>query len=335
MVSKSEQDHLQNLTEYTNVKDEDTNSDIKETKCGSSPLGIIKDMTILKIENSLKLFTKEDGHFYHVHKILGFACLLHYSYRAYICYKTGSMHFDDSYWTLGAIMLHWMLNATSFIFRISSYRLKLAPMIYPEARWHSLIFSSRSLFTMTIMWISRRHEIVFLLYFRPVTVLLTMFLADFVTKSFKDQGTSMRAMPMPKYITHYWRHKLNQFYAISQILATCQMIFGYCIDGVFVVLFPIQISMFLMTLVRKSIISSGSWHFYYALSLLSVFVWNIHARIYNPMPWKGGFVLASTVIVTFFRFWVPSVSKYVVWSFVGILNLYCMVVLKTYIEVVP
>jgi hypothetical protein len=37
------------------------------------------------------------------------------------------------------------------------------------------------------------------------------------------------------------------------------------------VMFPIQLSTFLMTLVRKSIISNISWHIFYGLSLLSPF----------------------------------------------------------------
>jgi hypothetical protein len=36
----------------------------------------------------------------------------------------------------------------------------------------------------------------------------------------------------------------------------------------FTIMFPIQLSAFLMTLVRKKIISNNQWHIYYTLSLI-------------------------------------------------------------------
>jgi len=289
------------------------------------------DLFRVNFYNIFKLSTNEDMHYLHMHKILGSACLLHYTYRTWMLIAYKSMKFDTTWFTPAMIILHMSLNATSFIFKISNTRIRSAPMIYPEARLHSLIFAFRSLLCMVLMWIARRNEIVFPLYFRSLLVLLAMYFADKVTSSYKDQGTTMRAMPMPAYVTPYYSDMLNKFYAICQIFATSQIIFSYNMDGVFAIIFPIQISMFLMTLVRKSIISSAAWHYYYSLSLMTNFFLNIHTKMYNPIPWTGGYVVACTFFVTVVRFQFPWISKYLLWSIVGIIHLHAMLVLNIYV----
>mgnify|MGYP006174615321 CR=1 FL=1 len=104
-------------------------------------------------------------------------------------------------------------------------------------------------------------------YFANTFLLVTMVLADLITRSFKEQGTTMRGMPFPEYVPENIRDALNAYYSISQLCATAQVMFSYRLDEAFLVLFPIQIAAFLMTCVRKSIISAGAWHFYYALAL--------------------------------------------------------------------
>lgn len=51
----------------------------------------IIDEISMRPANFHKLITKEDGHFGHVHKIIGSAALAHYIYRAYLLVTTGSM----------------------------------------------------------------------------------------------------------------------------------------------------------------------------------------------------------------------------------------------------
>ena len=50
---------------------------------------------------------------------------------------------------------------------------------------------------------------------------------------YKDQGTTMRAMPFPEYISNVNRDKLNVFYSVCQIFATSQVLFSYHLDEVF------------------------------------------------------------------------------------------------------
>ena len=223
------------------------------------------DLVQVRLHNFPKLFTKED--FYHIHKFIGFAALAHYIYRFYLFVRFGSMQFDDSYLTLLAILLHTMLSVSSLIFKIPERRIQSGPMIYPEFRLHSIVFAMRSLVTMTLMFVVRKWSWTEGLLLRGPVVLGTMYLADKITAMYHDQGTTMRAMPFPEYVSTDQRYVLNYYYAVSQIFATGQVLFAHNMGPVFLVLFPIQIAAFLMTCVRKSIISAGAWHYYYALSL--------------------------------------------------------------------
>jgi hypothetical protein len=130
----------------------------------------------------------------------------------------------------------------------------------------------------------------------------------------------MRAMPFPDYIPALTRDRLNVFYSACQIFATSQVLFSYHLDEVFagygwnscripflrlshlsssfivefcnpnhdfnpyhsLVVLPIQIAALLMTMVRKSIISAGAWHYYYTLSLLSNYIVGPIAGWFNP-----------------------------------------------------
>lgn len=149
---------------------------------------IVVDMTLPRPANMHKLITKEDGHYGHVHKIIGTAALAHYGYRTYLLMTTGSMQFDDSNFTLACILLHMVLSVSSFIFKIPNNRINSAPMIYPEFRLHSIIFAYRSLIVMLLMWASKRWDTVLPLYFRGVVVLLTMAAADTVTNRYETDG---------------------------------------------------------------------------------------------------------------------------------------------------
>ena len=71
---------------------------------------------------------------------------------------------------------------------------------------------------------------------------------------------------------------MKRYYAVCQILAINALILtdnepygSGAVESAFLVMFPIQLSTFLMTLVRKSIISNISWHIFYGVSLLSPF----------------------------------------------------------------
>ena len=164
-------------------RDDTCDDKMEPSAVAPTVLDIIADVAFLRPANVHKLATKEDGHYGHIHKIIGSAALAHYAYRTYLLVTTGSMQFDSSMFTLYCILLHMVLSGSSFIFKIPSNRINSAPMIYPEFRLHSVIFAYRSLIVMILMWAAKRYDTVYPLYFRGVIVLLTMVAADAVTKT--------------------------------------------------------------------------------------------------------------------------------------------------------
>jgi hypothetical protein len=315
---------------------------------------IVVDMIFFRPNNVGKLVTKEDGHFYHIHKMIGILVLAHYAYRTYLLLTTGSMQFDESFFTPYCIVLHMVLSGSSFIFKIPDTRIQSAPMIYPEFRLHSIIFAYRSLIVMLLMWAAKRYDVVLPLYLRGAVILLTMVCADMVTSHYKDQGTTMRAMPFPEYLDAHMKERLNTFYSVCQIFATCQVLFSYHLDEVFAVVWPIQVAALLMTCVRKSIITAGAWHYYYSLSLLSNYIVGPIAGYFNPATTPGGLFFPSAVLVTMLRFYgLPSlpfmsqtkdsskssrrpagINKYALWGMVVAGQVYVMAAHNRYTSVV-
>jgi hypothetical protein len=244
------------------------------------------------------------------------------------------MQFDNSIFTFLAILLHSALSLTSLIFKIPDYRVQSGPMIYPEFRLHSIVFAMRSLVVMLLMYVSRKFDIVLPLYFRGFVVLLTMHLADRITKSYKAQGTTMRGMPFPEYIPEAYREHLNTFYSVSQLFATAQMMFAYRLDEVFLILYPIQIAAFLMTCVRKSIISAGAWHFYYALALGLNYVCGPILELRASVPTPTGVFFPVAFASIFLRFNCPKVNKYIIWGSIAVINLIAMYYYGMYTTVI-
>jgi hypothetical protein len=102
---------------------------------------------------------------------------------------------------------------------------------------------------------------------RSAIVIGTLGAADMATWYFKANDTTMRGMPFDERIPIVVRNKMNLFYSVSQVLATMNCLFSNNIDTPFLVLFPIQIAAFLMTLVKKGYLSTTGWHVLYSLAL--------------------------------------------------------------------
>jgi hypothetical protein len=95
-------------------------------------------------------------------------------------------------------------------------------------------------------------------------------LADWVSWQY-GKGNTMRDMAWDD----WWvKPAFDHFYAISQFGATCALLMAprdYVLDYSFIILLPIQLSTFLMTLRLKGIIGNPEWHFAYSGSLLVVY----------------------------------------------------------------
>jgi hypothetical protein len=210
------------------------------------------------------------------------------------------------------ISIHAALSGTSLIFYIPSVRSITLPMIWPEFRAHSIIFAYRSLFAMILLELSLSDPTT-----RFVTIIGTLLLADGATKYFKMENvTTMRDMPFPDWVSQVARTRLNYYYSVSQVLATMTILYSSSSERAFMILFPIQIAAFLMTLVRKKMITPLQWHIYYAFSL---FMNYIHGALIQTETLPVLFYISS-VVFCLLRFGF-RINKYVLWISLGTLYL--------------
>ena len=231
-----------------------------------------------------QLFTNHDK--YHLHKVLGFGCLFNFFLRIYWLIVYGSMYiYADSQISVLIPVAHLTLSLSSLIFHVPQTRLNSKIIIWKELQLHNMIFTSRSAIIMIYSIICIRNNInmntkYYYLYQIGKLALIVShhMLADYVTMKYNmNEKTTTRDINWEN-IPDNVKTLIKKYYAICQILAINALILtdnerygSGAIESAFLVMFPIQLSTFLMTLVRKSIISNISWHIFYALSLLSPF----------------------------------------------------------------
>jgi hypothetical protein len=275
---------------------------------------------LLNISQLHRLVTKEDGVYFHVHKILGLLVLSHFLFRGYNWITEGNMKFDTSMDTVGWIAVHMLLHVSSFQFALPQRRIKTYNIIWPEFRLHSMIFAYRSLITMAIMWLSMvgRISTMTQVVLRGALVLLIMVLADMVTKHFKSKGlvesaeTTMRTNPYPEWFPKEWVKYHNLFYSASQVLATMECLTSKDIACPFVLLVAIQTAPFCMTLVKKGVIDQTGWHVYYTVALgFSYLYGNFGARLGTFIPRWLYWALAIAIMFGRFRL---DLNKYFIWT---------------------
>lgn len=263
----------------------------------------------INYENLYKLNTKEDSTF--LHKGLGGLILLHFLYRYFLYFRYGSMFFSRPL-DLFLINLHGVLSISSLLFHIPSLRNPLKPMIYPEFRLHSILFALRSIFVCNIYYYQLSS------YYVIFTCFGTMMSADIITFFYNwngKNGNTMRNMPFESKIDFNLQMEVIQMHSIMQIGATSFMLGN--IETAFSPLFAIQLAAFLMTMVRKSIISTTMWHAIYSLSL-----W-INIGFYNSLSTEY-LILQQVMVHSFQNIFFPNrVNKYLAWSIMfGIYSLY-------------
>jgi len=206
-----------------------------------------------------KLVTKEDP--YMIHKILGSFVLIHYAYRYYLLFKYNDMFLMNPM-GMFCIYMHGLLSISSLLFHIPSVRNPKSPMIYPEFRAHSILFALRSV----LCYILHYHQYPF--YYNIGVNYVTMLNADLITYLYNQNGKNgktMRNMPFDENLSKEEQDSVTFMHSTMQIGATTFMLLT--VDSAFSPMFSIQLAAFLMTLVRKNIISSRLWHIIYAFSL--------------------------------------------------------------------
>jgi hypothetical protein len=113
-------------------------------------------------------------------------------------------------------------------------------------------------------------------------------------------------MPFDNNIPKEEQLKITHMQSCMQIGATIFMLGN--IETAFSPLFAIQLAAFLMTLVRKSIISSKMWHSAYSLSL-----W-INIILFLSLPL--GYILINQIMYYNYRniFFPLKLNKYIAWT---------------------
>ena len=208
-----------------------------------------------------KLFTEEDKN--NLHKILGIYCLLHFLYR-YSISLTFDINggIDSSFLSIITILIHGLLSFSSLKFYVPKERINTKPMIWQEFRAHNIIFGFRSIMCCFYLWLGIKFNI------RRISILLccnqvinSLYAADLVTKQLRINNLESTTSTMP-----YWencsfktQNRFKYFYAYCQYLATLSCISCNNIIWPFITLLPIQLASFLMTLVRKGLISAKNY----------------------------------------------------------------------------
>jgi len=251
-------------------------------------------------ENLHKLNTKEDATFFH--KYLGTICLCNFVYRFSLYFRYGNMYLDNNF-ALFLIGVHGLLSISSFIFHIPSIRNPLKPMIYPEFRLHSIVFALRSVIV-CYQYYYNCH------YLYPIiTCYVTMISADFITNYFNPEGKNgktMRNMPFDSLIPSEKQKEITKMHSIMQIGATTYMLGD--IQSAFAPLLAIQLAAFLMTLVRKSIITTTAWHSIYSITLWINFCFYYTHKI-------SYIIIHQIMINNYIYFFFPRrTNKYIAWS---------------------
>ena len=275
-------------------------------------LSLFKEL-IPRLQNATKLaVSKEESRYYHVHKILGVCCLSHYIYR--FCLWGSDLGFGrEPVWFLWALCgMHTLLSSTSLLFHIPSNRVQSGPMIWPEFRIHSIIFAYRSLAAMALVLADLSTPVT-----RTLALFATLIAADLSTAYYKmlapTDDTTMRGMPFPAYVGRRTRDAVNLFYSTCQVFATLTLLYSPELAPAFLILFPIQIAAFLMTCVRKSIITSAAWHGYYTAALCLNYVHGMAWKRADEPDWS---FWACGVLFCLARFQFRA-NKYVLWGLIA------------------
>jgi hypothetical protein len=221
--------------------------------------------TASKSEWQKQLITKEDPN--HLHKTLGIMVLISYIFRIVQCMVSieSDMGFNTyPQYTIPTIVLHFLLNASSFIFKIPAKRISSGYRIWPEYRLHSLVFLCRNLACMILFYVettfyhSHEYHIMDI-----IIILSTMAAADISSYCQGPNHTSgfARELDVPA-ITKY-------FFSMAQLGATAMILHGqrrYTMH--FIMIIIIQGNAFLMTIRRKNLASHTVLTSIYGIALL-------------------------------------------------------------------
>lgn len=213
-----------------------------------------------------RLFTHEDRRYHRAHAVLGAACMAHFAYQTARMFSSPGYTILEHPWMPFLLLPHLALHVSSFEFALSSSRNLKYNIIWPEMRWHSLIFAYRSILCIAAAYYAR-HRWLVQTVLRTAVVFSTFCAADYTTLLLRSKDTTtMRNNPWPEYVPARYVRVHNAIYSMAQFAATVVCLSGDA-NVVFLSLIAIQTAPFGMTLIKKGVIRSLGWHASYTAAL--------------------------------------------------------------------
>lgn len=244
-----------------------------------------------------RLLTSHDP--LHLHALLGLLVLVDFFMRAAYVFVHGTAFpiWEHPYMAAACVLLHGTLSWSSLLLPLPAKRNFAAPMIWPEFRLHSIIFASRhvvcTLLTLFDWWPSEWAN---QMLAKVAVTALTSDAASLVTYyigNTKERTTN--AMPYPSEIAVPQQEAIKRAYTRAQFLATAHAVLGDATCA-FAPLYGIQAAPFLMTLVRKNIVSALTYHRVYAIALYVPYVF-VLVRCQNLFAIAAvGFIVTDIVM---------------------------------------
>lgn len=227
-----------------------------------------------------KLFTNHDP--FHIHKTLGFLALINiawrliaFFWRGYAFCQVGNdvCSKEEIQFDVASVIVHGLLSWSSLMLPVPAKRNFKAPMIWLEFRWHSIIFASRSVLATVISILGLWPEHAVLKFVTKMALVMgTCYAADLATKLYGcTEKRTTNAMVYPDYITPELQQKIKLNYSFAQFAATI----ACCMEDpslAFPPLYAIQGAAFLMTLRRKNLIGTRTFHLIYQLQLCVMYL---------------------------------------------------------------
>lgn len=275
-----------------------------------------------------QLFTKEDP--LHVHKTFGLAALCSFMYRI-PKFGEHDMGFPDKSGdliTFLTLLVHVCLNVSSFEFHIPAKRIQSdGGRIWPQYRFHSLLFSCRGLLCIALNVFYYRSESsqsqqqskFRLPHGNYAVVLGTMLLGDIASNYWvKHPSNSIRDLKAPPVVKYY--------FSVMQFLATSVSLVGIRRCSLhYYMLMVVQVTAFLMTLRRKNLVSHETNVVIYALLLAGGFTMGIYETyVWDPsleLLWTSAFMGSAAAVLRI----ICGMDKYVIWTIMHCINCYCFI----------
>ena len=244
--------------------------------------------------------------------------------------------------TVPTVLLHLLLNVSSFAFALPQKRIKEGTRMWPESRIHTLCFVSRSFAILLWAWFET-HVLVSgepHYWVNTVIVMANFVAVDYGSSTVKHPSQTIRHANAPAPLKFFF--SMMQFWAT----ANCLMGFRQRISMQFFAVFVMQITAFITTLRRKNIVQHWTVVVLYALQLgLAVFMGrSLVDRTQHPLLYEqfmmnrsASFLVGSAAAIirmmpvsSSSSTMVPILnkiqSKYVLWA---LMSLWCYELRKT------